>query len=154
MDNYFISENTKKEIIINLIEPNYKEEIKSNIRLKKTFKNYGLVFETMSKFFVGISSIISFATGIYKYQVLAFLAGTTSVISLVLLQYSSYAYRESKKIGNETNFLLKKLLLPENNDNLSIPDSNPPTNIDSNPTSNIDSLGEINLPEPFSPKRK
>ena len=52
---------------------------------------------------------MSFSTGIYKSGLLSFFAGTSSVISLVMLQYSSYAYRESKKNTAEINNLLSKL---------------------------------------------
>jgi hypothetical protein len=45
----------------------------------------------------------------YKYQVLAFLSGTSAVISLVTLQYASYSYRESKKLSIEINTVLNKL---------------------------------------------
>ena len=40
---------------------------------------------------------------------MSFLAGTSSVISLVLLQYASFSYRESKKLSLEINDILKKL---------------------------------------------
>jgi hypothetical protein len=104
-----ISDQVKTDILVNLVEPSYKNDIKNNLKLKKVFKNAGLTFESLSKFFVGVSSVVSFASGIYKYQILAFLAGTSSVFSLILLQYSSYSYRESKKINLEINTLLKKL---------------------------------------------
>jgi len=104
-----ISQSVKQEILVDIVEPSYKTDIKRNFKLKKLFKNLGLTFETLSKFFVGVTSIISFASGIYRIEVLSFLAGTTSVVSLVLLQYSSYSYRESKKITSEINEFLKKL---------------------------------------------
>jgi hypothetical protein len=104
-----ISQSVKHEIIVSIVEPSYKTDIKRNFRLKKLFKNMGLTFEILSKLFVGITSIISFASGIYRIEVLSFLAGTTSVVSLVLLQYSSYSYRESKKITAEINDIFKKL---------------------------------------------
>jgi hypothetical protein len=66
----------------------------------------------MSKFLVGVGSVLSFASGIYKYNVLSFIAGTTSVLSLVLLQYSSFCYKESKKMTLELNEILKKLHMP------------------------------------------
>jgi hypothetical protein len=118
----FISNTTKREIITTLLEPNYKNEIRTNLYLKKKFKNYGLLFESTSKFFVGLSSIVSFAGVIYKYQILSFLAGTSSVVSLVLLQYAAYSYRESKKLTNSTQDLLKKINITfptENGSNVS-----------------------------------
>jgi len=108
MDN-FISNEIKRDIIINYIEPSYKSDIIRAIKLKKTFKKLGLMFEIFSKLFVGITSILSFSSGIYKTQYLSFLSGTSSVVSLVLLQYVSYAYRENKKLTNEITDLLKKL---------------------------------------------
>jgi hypothetical protein len=142
MDNLIISESTKKEILSNLVEPSYKNEIKTTIRLKKLFKSCAICFETTSKFFVGVSSIMSFASGIYKIQILTFLAGTTSVISLVLLQYASFSYRESKKMGSETDTLLKKVNFSETNY----------SETNSNPASNLDSSIELNNLEPNTPK--
>jgi hypothetical protein len=109
MKNFEISENLKNDILVTLIEPNYKSEIIQNLKLRKRFKNYGIFFETLSKFFVGVGSVMSFAAGIYKYEIMSFLAGTTSVVSLVLLQYASFSYRESKKLSLEINNILKKL---------------------------------------------
>lgn len=108
-DSLEISNELKRDILVNLIEPSYKSDIASSLNLKKKFKLFGLTFETLSKLFLGIASIASFASGIYKYQLLSFFAGTSSVISLVLLQYSSFSYRESKKITIEINNTLKKL---------------------------------------------
>jgi membrane protein DedA with SNARE-associated domain len=109
MKNFEISDNLKNDVLINLIEPSYKNEIKQILKLRKQFKNYGIFFETVSKMFVGVTSIISFSAGIYKYEILAFLAGSCSVISLVLLQYASFSYRESKKMSIELNNILRKL---------------------------------------------
>jgi hypothetical protein len=123
MKSFIVSETLKKEILTTLVEPQYKNEIKGYINLRKKFKNFGLMFETMSKLFVGISSVMSFASGIYKYEIMSFLAGTTSVISLVLLQYSSFSYRESKKMTTELNDILKKLDISTCIENLSTVDS-------------------------------
>jgi hypothetical protein len=124
MKNFEVSEQLKTDILVNLVEPQYKNDIVRNLKLRKKFKNYGLCFETLSKFFLGMSSVVSFASGIYKYQVLSFLSGTSSVISLVLLQYSSFSYRESKKLSMELNEILKKLNISTFNiENISNADS-------------------------------
>ena len=124
MKNFEVSEQLKNDILVNLVEPQYKNDIICNLKLRRKFKNYGLCFETLSKLFLGMSSVVSFASGIYKYQILSFLAGTSSVVSLVLLQYSSFSYRESKKISIELNEILKKLNITTLNiDNLSNADS-------------------------------
>ena len=124
MKNFEISETLKNDILVNLVEPQYKKDIIRNLHLRKKFKNYGLLFETLSKFFVGVSSVTSFSSGIYKYQIFSFLAGTASVVSLVLLQYSSFSYRESKKISLELNETLKKLNITTLNiENISLSES-------------------------------
>ena len=128
-DSLEISNELKKDILVNLIEPSYKSDIASSLNLKKKFKFFGLTFETLSKLFLGIASITSFASGIYKYQLLSFFAGTSSVISLVLLQYSGFSYRESKKITTEINNTLKKLnisSIPNHSDDTSNADTTEP----------------------------
>ena len=124
MNHFDISEHLKNDILVNLVEPQYKNDIVRNLKLRKKFKWYAIFFEVASKFFVGISSIMSFSTGIYKYQILSFLSGTASVISLIFLQYSSFSYRESKKISLQLNDILKKLNITTLNiDNNSMTDS-------------------------------
>ena len=109
MKNFDISDNLKNDILVNLVEPQYKNEIIRNLALRKKFKNFALVFESLSKLFVGVTSVMSFASGIYKYEVMSFLAGTSSVVSQVMLQYASFSHREYKKITIELNDMLKKL---------------------------------------------
>lgn len=124
MKNFDVSDTLKNDILVNLVEPQYKSDIIQNLKLRKRFKNFAIGFETMSKLFVGVSSVMSFSSGIYKYQIMSFLAGTTAVLSLVLLQYASFSYRESKKLSIELNDILKKLnIITLNVDNGSIADS-------------------------------
>ena len=124
MKNFEVSDKLKNDILVNFVEPQYKNDIIHNLKFRKKFKSYGLFFETLSKLFLGISSVISFASGIYKYEVLSFLSGTSSVVSLVLLQYSSFSYRESKKLSIEINEILKKLNISTFNiENISNADS-------------------------------
>jgi membrane protein DedA with SNARE-associated domain len=112
MKNYEISDTLKNDILVTMIEPNFKSDITRNLKLRKKFKACGICFETTSKFLVGVGSVLSFASGIYKYDILSFVAGTTSVLSLVMLQYSSFCYKESKKMTLELNEILKKLHIP------------------------------------------
>ena len=112
MKNYEISDTLKNDILVTMIEPNFKSDITRNLKLRKKFKACGICFETTSKFLVGVGSVLSFASGIYKYDILSFIAGTTSVLSLVMLQYSSFCYKESKKMTLELNEILKKLHIP------------------------------------------
>ena len=58
-DSLEISNELKKDILVNLIEPSYKSDIASSLNLKKKFKFFGLTFETLSKLFLGISIVIA-----------------------------------------------------------------------------------------------
>ena len=104
-----ISNDVKIKIINEIIEPFYIHDISSKIRAKKCWKRTGQIFETSSKLLVAIGGIISFSSGYFQDPLLSFFAGAISTLSLATLQFSSFAYSENKKQGQELNILLKKL---------------------------------------------
>jgi len=104
-----ISTKVKDEILTELVEPCYKADVKELIQERKFWRKTGNYFESASKVFIGASSIVSFASGIYNYQLLSFFSGTTGVLSLVCMQFSSYSYNESKERTSKLNKLLDKL---------------------------------------------
>jgi hypothetical protein len=104
-----ISTKVKDEILTELVEPCYKADVKELIEERKFWRKTGNYFESASKVFIGASSIVSFASGIYNYQLLSFFSGTTGVLSLVCMQFSSYSYNESKERTSKLNKLLDKL---------------------------------------------
>ena len=63
----------------------------------------------VSKIFIGIGSILSFSAGVYDSKELSFISGTISVVSMVLLQYATFSYRESGKSTQELNVLLDSI---------------------------------------------
>jgi len=103
------------DIVINdiknrLVEPSYKTEIERLLFEKKNWKKSGQVFEVSSKVFLAVGSIVSFAAGFYQdIPIISFVSGTISVVSLSLLQFSSFCYLEHKRQSNELNIWLKKL---------------------------------------------
>jgi len=101
----------KTKIVQELIEPSYRDDIENMIKGKKCWKLSGQVFETISKILVAVGSIISFSSGYFNDPLLGFLAGSISTMSLATLQFSSFAYIENKKQGQDLNVLLKKLNL-------------------------------------------
>jgi len=108
-DEFTISPEMKQEILKLYIEPNYKDTVKESIDLIKYFRRFGIIFESMSKLLVGMGSVLSFSSGIYKNRTLSFVSGTVSVVSLVFLQYASFSLKESKKHTIDLNNILKKL---------------------------------------------
>ena len=104
-----ISDLLKSKILSELVEPCYYKDIDEMIKERKTWRAYGNKFETLSKIMIGSSSIISFATGIYDYKILAFVSGITSVLSLTFIQFSTYAFKESKERTIELDKILTSL---------------------------------------------
>ena len=92
-----------------LIEPSYFTDVKEMLEDRKSWRNIGDHFSTISKIFVGLSGVFSFASGNFQNQNFSFIAGTISVLSLVCLQFSSYALKESKRKTDDLNKILTKL---------------------------------------------
>ena len=114
MENYEkieISDETRKTIIDNLVQPYYVNTVTNTIGGKICWRKTGITFETVSKVMVALGSILSFSAGYYHDDTLSFISGSVSCLSLACLQFSSFAYKENKKQGEELNIILKKLKL-------------------------------------------
>ena len=98
-----VSETVKQKIMDELVEPCFYKDIKALMAERTIWRKSGNIFETFSKLFVGAASILSFATGFN------FWSGTSSVLSLVCMQFSSFSHAESKERSNKMNKLLDKL---------------------------------------------
>jgi hypothetical protein len=112
-----VSETVKQKIMDELVEPCFYKDIKALMAERTIWRKSGNIFETFSKLFVGAASILSFATGFN------FWSGTSSVLSLVCMQFSSFSHSESKERSNKMNKLLDKLKV-EN-----VPDISSQTNL-------------------------
>ncbi len=99
----------KSHIVNTIIKPNYIDEIHDSTKHRTMWKKRAMRFETCSKMFIGIGSITSFASGVYGYQTLSFISGAISTLSLVLLQYANFSYKESKKATSDLNILLDNI---------------------------------------------
>ena len=104
-----ISDDTKIYIVKNIIEPSYRNDINEMINGKKCWRIAGIGFETVSKILVACGGVLSFSSGYFNNATLSFIAGSVSMISLALLQLSSFSYNQNKKQGENLNILLKSL---------------------------------------------
>lgn len=103
-----LNERLKKEI-----ENNYYNDVRYNIRSKSRWKFIGDFSESISYFFTGIATILSFACGFFDNFWLAFVSGIFGTISLMLLKFSSYAMKESKERADQVNIILDDLGVKE-----------------------------------------
>jgi hypothetical protein len=104
-----ISDDTKIYIVKNIIEPSYRNDVNEMINGKKCWRIAGIGFETVSKILVACGGVLSFSSGYFNNTSLSFIAGSVSMISLALLQLSSFSYTQHKKQGDNLNVLLKSL---------------------------------------------
>ena len=128
-----VSEETREEIFKH-VEENYKEDVKQMIYGKKCWRQIGLSFETMSKVTVAVGGVLSFSSGYFNSNMLSFISGSISVISLALLQFGAFGFRQAKKRGNDLNVLLKKLDL----DTVPVMDDDPEALVSGNNKTVID----------------
>jgi hypothetical protein len=99
----------KEKILSSLVEPSYYTDVNETIKGRKCWRVSGHVFESMSKILLAISSVLSFAAGVYDDKILSFVAGTLSTASLACFQFSLYSVKMHKKNSLELNQLLDKL---------------------------------------------
>jgi hypothetical protein len=103
-----VSEEIKKEIFSN-VENSYKIDINEMINSKTCWRRTGLTFETLSKITVAIGGVLSFSSGYFGSNMLSFISGSVSVLSLSFLQFGTFGFKQSKKKSHDLNILLKKL---------------------------------------------
>lgn len=105
----FSKNDFKSHIVNKIIKPNYITEIQDFTKHRSMWRKRAMRFETCSKLFIGVGSILSFSSGVYGYQTLSFVSGAVSTLSLVLLQYANFSYKESKKATSDLNILLDNI---------------------------------------------
>ena len=99
----------KEQILKQLVEPSYYTDVNETLRGRKCWRVSGHVFESVSKILLAVSSVLSFAAGVYDDKLLSFIAGTLSTTSLACFQFSLYSMRMHKKNSLELNQLLEKI---------------------------------------------
>jgi len=104
-----VSDEVKLQIVNDIVEPSYVEEIRHSITARKCWKKTGQIFETVSKVLVAVSGILSFSSGYFGDPILGLVSGSITTISLAMLQFSSFSYNQNKKQSAELNMLLQKI---------------------------------------------
>jgi len=97
------------KIRIELVEKNYYSDVKMNIRSKTIWKFVSDLTEALAHILMGLAAVLSFAAGFFDYTLLSFIGGCFGTSAIVLLQFSSYAMKESKERTERVNKILTKL---------------------------------------------
>jgi hypothetical protein len=98
-----------RQEIFRQVEDAYKSDIAEMINSKKCWRCMGISFETMSKIAVAIGGVLSFSSGYFGSNELSFISGSVSVLSLSLLQFGTFGFKQGKKKATDLNILLSKL---------------------------------------------
>lgn len=101
--------NLTNKIRKELVEVTYYDDIKYNIHSRSRWKIIGDTTEAIAHIFTGITAILAFAAGFFNFAMFSFIAGCLGTASLVLLQFSSYAMKESKERTEQVNRMLTSL---------------------------------------------
>jgi len=99
----------KEQIFKDLIEPSYYSDINETLKGRKCWRRAGHLFESLSKILLAVSSVLSFASGVYDDKILSFIAGTISTVSLATFQFSLYSIKMHKRNSFELNQLLEQI---------------------------------------------
>ena len=92
-----------------LIEISYYDDVKKGLHYRYKWKKIGDITEAIAKIVSGLSVVFAFASGFFNISYLSFIAGCLGTLSLVLLQFSSYAFKESSERTRQINKILSKL---------------------------------------------
>lgn len=102
-----------KEKILNLIQETYYNDIEHNLESRKGYKCTADVVKILAQISLFAATIVSFVSGYFTPNILAFVGGGLGTLSLSLLRFSSYSMKESKKRTEIINTILKSLGMKE-----------------------------------------
>lgn len=99
----------QNHIEVEIIQPNYMEEVNTYIHCRTRWHTVGILTETVSKLMICASTILSFASNNCGDLKLNFYAGSLSTVSMCCFQFAQFSFRESKKATENLNKILHKL---------------------------------------------
>ena len=112
-----------------IINPDISEEIKSLLKSRNRWKKISNVTETFGHFLILSSTILAFASGVYKCNdSLSFAAGCVNAASISFLRFSSYAFNESNERTTSLNTLLARINVAPLPNEINNSDTNTPVN--------------------------
>jgi hypothetical protein len=100
-----------------VVNPDIKDNIINLLKSKNKWRKVSNIFETLGNGLIVIATILSFTSGVYKNESVAYAAGCTNVISLSFLKFGDYALNESEERNKLLNDLLTRVnvkpIIPE-----------------------------------------
>ena len=97
----------RPQIFNEIISADFITNIKTLVRLKNKYNSLSNSLESIAHLLLILSAILAFATGYFKYELLIFISGSITIISVALLRYSLYLTNESTEKNNMLSNMLK-----------------------------------------------
>lgn len=106
---YLHAEEMKQIIEENLINPSIVVDIETLLKAREKWRITANTTETVGHVLMAASTVLAFASGVFKNEYLSFTAGCVNIISLTLLNFSYFAEKESKKRNDSLNGILSRV---------------------------------------------
>ncbi|AYV84773.1 MAG: hypothetical protein Hyperionvirus38_11 [Hyperionvirus sp.] len=99
----------RRNITSKLVLPSYFNDVRDLLKWRYIWRRIGNSTLAFSKIFIAINAVLSFSSLAFGLDLLTFLAGCVSVLSLVLLHFSTFSFSRSKESTQEANQILTTL---------------------------------------------
>ena len=107
--NDVVPDDFKKRIIQSLILPTYEKNIEYMIHTRTCWSTTSTICLTASTLFIGISTLLSFASTSFPEADFNFYAGTAGVLAIIIKEFASYANNQDHIKTVKTNEMLKNI---------------------------------------------
>lgn len=97
----------RTEVLNNVVKPTIESDIKQIIKDRQNWRNISTISEATGHILLGITTILTFSSGVFDLKGLVFASGCVGTICMVLLRFSAYAKNECTERHNLLTRLLK-----------------------------------------------
>jgi hypothetical protein len=104
---YLTETELRQTVEEDVLNPDIRINIINLLQSRNNWRKVSNIFETLGNLLIVIATVLSFTSGVYKNDVIAYVSGCVNIVSLSFLKFSEYSLNESE----ERNKLLNDLLV-------------------------------------------
>jgi hypothetical protein len=106
-------EMARQRILDELVLPGYYRQVKDLLDGKYTWRKIGNITESFGQVILFLGAMFAFASSSYDNKDFTFIAGSCSLLALLLARFSTYAFKESAERIHQVNKTLRHLGIDE-----------------------------------------
>lgn len=103
------SRKVRKQIITDMVYPNYMNDLKSQYRWRNVWGTFASVFFTLSTIVMLASTFLSFVSSYYKEPIYAFIAGCVGIGAVVTDRFAHFCDSRNSSSTKKINTLLRSI---------------------------------------------